>query len=125
VDGRADLYALGCVGYFLLTGSLVFDGENALQLVVKHLQAEPVPPSVRLGRPVPAELERAIMSCLAKAPDARPADATVLVEALTCAGANDWTQVDARSWWETTFSPAPSDPADRAAPPSAFLEVAR
>ena len=45
VDGRADLYALGCVGYFLLTGSLVFEGENALQLVVKHIQAEPVPPS--------------------------------------------------------------------------------
>jgi eukaryotic-like serine/threonine-protein kinase len=125
VDGRADLYALGCVGYFLLTGSLVFEGENALQLVVKHLQTEPVPPSVRLGRPVPPDLERAIMSCLAKTPDARPADAAVLAEALTCAGANDWTQVNARRWWETTFCPAPSDRAHRTAPPTEFLEVAR
>ena len=59
VDGRADLYALGCVGYFLLTGSLVFEAENALQLVLKHIQAEPVAPSVRLGAPVPDALERA------------------------------------------------------------------
>jgi serine/threonine-protein kinase len=53
VDARADLYALGCVGYFLLTGAMVFEGDNPLQLVLKHLQTEPVPPSRRLGGPVP------------------------------------------------------------------------
>ncbi len=124
VDGRADLYALGCVGYFLLTGALVFEGENALQLVVKHLQAEPVTPSARLGRPLPEPLERAILSCLAKAPGDRPVDAAALAEALTRAGADDWTQADARGWWNTTFSPAAER--DRtAAPPTAFLEVTR
>jgi serine/threonine-protein kinase len=123
VDGRADLYALGCVGYFLLTGSLVFEGENALQLVLKHIQTEPVPPSVRLGRAVPDVLERAILSCLAKAPGARPADAATLADALTLAGADDWTQSDAKRWWETTFTPKPSsDP--QVAPPTEFLEVA-
>jgi eukaryotic-like serine/threonine-protein kinase len=123
VDSRADLYALGCVGYFLLTGSLVFEGENALQLVLKHMQTEPVPPSVRLGRPVPEALERVILDCLAKAPDARPADATILAGALTGAGADGWTQSDAKLWWETTFSPKPSSDSP-VAPPTEFLEVA-
>jgi serine/threonine-protein kinase len=123
VDARSDLYALGCVGYFLLTGSLVFEGENALQLVLKHIQTEPVPPSQRLGRPVPEALERVILSCLAKAPGARPADAGSLAEALTLAGADDWTQSDARRWWETTFTPKPSSDL-RVAPPTEFLEVA-
>jgi serine/threonine-protein kinase len=121
VDARADLYALGCVGYFLLTGSLVFEGENALQLVLKHIQTEPVPPSVRLGRPVPEALERVILGCLAKAPGARPADAATLADALTLAGADDWTQGDAKRWWENTFTPKPSEP--RIAPPTEFLEV--
>jgi hypothetical protein len=123
VDSRADLYALGCVGYFLLTGSLVFEGDNALQLVLKHIHTEPVPPSVRLGRPVPEALEGVILSCLAKAPGARPADAATLAEALTLAGANDWTQSDAKRWWETTFTPKPSSER-RVAPPTEFLEVA-
>jgi serine/threonine-protein kinase len=123
VDSRADLYALGCVGYFLLTGSLVFEGENALQLVLKHIQSEPVPPSLRVGRPVPEALERVILGCLEKSPGARPADAATLADALTRAGADDWTQSDARGWWETTFTPKPSSDL-RIAPPTEFLEVA-
>jgi serine/threonine-protein kinase len=123
VDSRADLYALGCVGYFLLTGSLVFEGENPMQLVLKHMQAEPVPPSVRLGRPVPEALEGVILSCLAKAPAARPADAEALEEALILAGADEWTQSDARRWWETTFTPKPLANL-RIPPPTEFLEVA-
>jgi hypothetical protein len=124
MDGRADLYALGCVGYFLLTGHLVFEGDNALQLVLKHIQVEPVPPSLRLGRPVPDTLERVILSCLAKAPAARPADAATLADALTLAGADDWTQADARQWWENTFTPKPTDSGLHIAPPTEFLDVA-
>ena len=122
VDARADLYGLGCVGYFLLTGSLVFEGESAMQLVLKHIQSPPVPPSVRLGRPVPETLERLIMACLAKAPSARPADASTLAEELTHAGANDWSQRDARQWWEHTFTPKPAS-GPIASPPTEFLEV--
>ena len=122
VDGRADLYALGCVGYFLLTGTLVFDGENAMQQILKHLQAAPVPPSTRLGRPLPDELERLVLDCLAKNPGDRPPDATALGERLTAAGADRWTQEDARRWWETTFTPAGESRIE--APPTEFLEIA-
>ncbi|HEU5042306.1 MAG TPA: serine/threonine-protein kinase, partial [Gemmatimonadales bacterium] len=79
VDGRTDLYMLGCVGYYLVTGALVFEGQTAMQVVVRHLQAEPVPPSARLGRPVPAGLERAILRCLAKSPMDRPSSALELL----------------------------------------------
>jgi serine/threonine-protein kinase len=123
VDGRADIYALGCVGYYLLTGTLVFQGENAMQLILKHIQAEPQRPSARMGRPVPAALEDLLMRCLAKAPDGRPADATTLARSLGHAGADDWTQDEARRWWETTFSPAPADGAHPAIV-TEFLEIA-
>jgi serine/threonine-protein kinase len=123
VDSRADLYALGCVGYFLLTGALVFEGENAMQLILKHIRAEPVPPSVRLGRPVPAALERLLMGCLEKDPADRPWEAAMLADALGDAGAEEWTQGAARLWWETEFTPAP--PRERREqPPTELLEVA-
>ena len=72
VDGRADLYALGCVAYYLLTGQLVFEAENAFQMVAKHLSAEPVPPSVAGGVDLPPGLERLVLACLAKQPADRP-----------------------------------------------------
>ena len=122
VDGRADLYALGCVGYFLLTGTLVFDGDNAMQQILKHLQAAPVPPSTRLGRPLPDALERLVLDCLAKSPADRPSGATALAERLTAAGADLWTQGDARLWWEGTFIPAGETRTE--APPTEFLEIA-
>jgi hypothetical protein len=120
VDGRADLYALGCVGYHLLTGRMVFEGDNALQLILKHLQTPPVAPSVRLGAPVPEALEKLILSCLAKSPADRPVDAAVLAAALTSAGADEWAQADARQWWETSFTPRPPE---SDAPPTEFVEV--
>ena len=123
VDARADLYALGCVGYFLVTGALVFEGENAMQLILKHIRSEPVSPSIRLGSPVPAELETLLLRCLAKDPADRPPDAATLAESLRRAGADTWTQEEARRWWETTFTPAPAGERHRA-PPTEFLEVA-
>jgi hypothetical protein len=122
VDSRADLYALGCVGYFLVTGALVFEGENAMQLILKHIRAQPVPPSARLGKPVPAALERLLMRCLEKDPADRPSDAATLAAALGEAGADEWTQAEARRWWETQFTPAP--PGERRKePPMELLEV--
>ena len=107
VDGRTDLYALGCVGYFLLTGCLVFEGEVPMQVILKHLQAEPVPPSVRLGRAIPPRLEALVLRCLAKDRAHRPAGAAELDEALGAAQAGSWTQVDARRWWESRIPAAP------------------
>jgi serine/threonine-protein kinase len=83
VDGRADIYALGCVAYWLLTGTQVFQAEGALQMVAKHLREDPMPPSERApSREIPAELERIVLRCLAKRPDQRP-DAHELAELLT------------------------------------------
>ena len=62
VDGRADLYSLGCVAYYLLTGHLVFEGETPLQTILKHLQQPPEPPSSRTDRPIPAELETLVLA---------------------------------------------------------------
>ena len=121
VDARADLYALGCVGYLLLTGALVFEGENAMQLVLKHIQAEPVPPSIRLGRALPSALEQLMMRCLAKTPADRPPDASTVAEVLGRAGADEWTQRDARGWWETTFTPPAREL--RGLPPTELLEI--
>ena len=78
VDGRADLYSLGCVAYYLLTGRLVFQGDTPLQTILKHLQQPPEPPSRVTDRPVPASLEELVLACLAKRPEERPASAAEL-----------------------------------------------
>ncbi len=82
VDARADLYSLGCVAYYLLTGHLVFEGETPLQTILKHVQQPPEPLSTRTGRPIPVELETLVLACLAKRPDDRPQSAAALAEAL-------------------------------------------
>jgi eukaryotic-like serine/threonine-protein kinase len=82
IDGRADLYSLGCVAYFLLTGQLVFQGDTAIQTMFMHLQQEPVPPSQRTENPIPPALERLILACLAKQPEDRPAGAADLAAGL-------------------------------------------
>jgi eukaryotic-like serine/threonine-protein kinase len=82
VDGRADIYALGCVAYWLLTGKRVFEADTPLQLVAKHIRSEPVPPSQRVaGLIIPARLEELVLQCLAKNPADRPT-ATALAEKL-------------------------------------------
>ncbi len=101
IDGRTDLYALGAVGYFLLTGTDVFDAPNVIELCSHHLKTTPDPPSSRIGEKLPAALEQAIMSCLAKDPDDRPADAGELFETLEQLKASySWSREDARSWWQ-------------------------
>jgi eukaryotic-like serine/threonine-protein kinase len=100
VDGRSDLYALGCVGYWLLTGSHVFDAATIIEICGMYVHAELTPPSVRLGRPVPVDLERTIMSCLAKSSDRRPDGAAALYEELrACAVTSPWDAKSARQWW--------------------------
>jgi serine/threonine-protein kinase len=100
VDGRADLYSLGCVAYYLLTGRIVFEAETALQMLLKHLQEPPVPPS-HVARPgtVPPELERLVLACLSKQPSSRPAGAAELSRALEEIRIEPWTQEQAEYWW--------------------------
>ena len=100
VDARADLYALGAVGYWLLTGAHVFNGTSIVEVCAHHLHSTPEPPSIRLRAPVPADLEAVILACLAKRPEERPASAHVLRERLAaCAAAGVWTNARAAAWW--------------------------
>ncbi|HUF35075.1 MAG TPA: serine/threonine-protein kinase [Gemmatimonadales bacterium] len=98
VDARTDLYSLGCVAYYLLTGRLVFEGETAIQVILKHIEEPPVPPSRRASLPVPPALERAVLACLAKRPADRPASAADLARMLAAAGTERWGPAEAARW---------------------------
>jgi RIO-like serine/threonine protein kinase len=101
LDARSDLYAVGAVGYFLLTGTPVFDGKSIVDLCKQHLQTTPQRPSERLGKPIDEQLQTIILRCLAKRPDDRPASAELCEgELLGCQSASRWTQVQAKAWWE-------------------------
>jgi serine/threonine-protein kinase len=100
VDGRTDLYGLGCVAYWLITGKLVFDEKGSTAMLLAHLQKTPVTPSQRIETAVPAGLDRAIMMCLAKDPADRPPSAESLARMLEDAdGVDPWTAEDAERWW--------------------------
>ena len=100
-DGRADLYALGCVAYYLLTGQLVFPAGNGLQMISKHIQETPAPPSARTELPVSAELDRAVLACLAKRPEDRPQTAAELDRMLAEVELEPWSEEAATHWWRT------------------------
>jgi serine/threonine-protein kinase len=100
VDARADLYALGAVGYWLLTGTHVFGGKSILEVCSHHLHSVPDPPSTRLKAPVSPDLENVLLACLAKRPEDRPASAQALRDRLrACAAAGRWTNARAAAWW--------------------------
>ncbi len=105
VDGRADIYAVGCVAYYLLTGKVVFEAESALQAIAKHLRESPVPPSVRAGITLPAGLDDVVLACLAKAASDRPASATELSDRLAAIPTERWGREEAARWW-TEHRPA-------------------
>ena len=99
-DHRVDVYAVGCVAYWLLTGMLVFEGENALQVMTQHVQAEPRRPSQRIEEPVPAALEQLVMACLEKDPARRPATAEAVSDRLDAVLLPaEWTAERAEEWW--------------------------
>jgi eukaryotic-like serine/threonine-protein kinase len=101
VDGRADIYATGCVAYWLLTGQLVFTADTPMRMLLHHAHTKPVPPSARTEMPIPSALEDLVLSCLAKDPAERPQSARELSLGLAkLEGANAWTQDRARTWWE-------------------------
>ncbi len=117
VDGRADLYALGCVGYFLLTGQPVFDRKTALETLHDHTSTRPIPPSRRVATPIPADLEAVLLDCLAKDPADRPEGARVLEARLAAtSSAGHWSREDAERWWDghppaaATYRPQPTEP---------------
>jgi len=102
VDGRADIYALGCVAYYLLTGRLVFEAEQVFQLVVKHLEATPTPPSQRVAFPIPPALDQLVLACLAKEPEERPGAAAMArsLAGIGATGVELWGEEQAMRWWQ-------------------------
>ena len=103
VDGRADIYSIGCVAYWLLTGTVVFRSDSTMGLLVQHAQATPERPSRRSGQAIPKALEDLVMACLAKDPLARPQTARELSLRLAASHDASWTETQARQWWEGAY----------------------
>ncbi len=121
LDARSDLYSVGAVGYFLLTGRPVFGGSGIADILYKQVHEEPESPSSRLGRTVSPDLESLLLRCLSKRPDERPESAEALGEMLAaCESSGSWRAAEARAWWLGDAKSAPvSSPVETPADPSA------
>ena len=100
IDGRADIYATGCVAYWLLTGQLVFTADSVMGAIMHHAHTPPTPPSQRSELAIPPALDDLVLSCLAKDPADRPQTAAELSRRL--AGirvVSGWSDERARDWW--------------------------
>ncbi len=103
-DGRTDIYSLGCTAYWALTGSFVFQGGNALETMMMHVNAAPQPPVGRGGQMIPSDLDRLVLACLEKDPADRPRDVDEVAEMLAaCDVGEPWTQETAQAWWEANL----------------------
>jgi eukaryotic-like serine/threonine-protein kinase len=123
IDGRADLYGLGGVAYYLLTGTAVFSGSTVMEVIGQHLHSDPDRPSLRLGSEIPEDLERVVLQCLAKHPDQRPGNAgrleTMLAE---LAQRHPWPASTARQWWTEFRVQQPSRFSKRSVDPNAATQ---
>lgn len=101
VDHRVDLYGLGGVAFFLLTGQPPFPGGSVLEICGHHLHTPPTPPGQLTKSPVPSDLEALVLKCLSKKPGDRPSGALELQDALVaCARSSPWSLAEARPFWK-------------------------
>ncbi len=108
IDSRADIYSVGCVAYWLLTGDLVFRGDTPIAVMMHHAHTAPVPVSQRSELPIPPELDRLILSCLEKDPAKRPQSARELARRLAeIPVATPWSEELAATWWSRHEPNAP------------------
>ena len=104
LDACTDLYAVGCVAYWLVTGRLVFKGRTAMDTMMHHAHAEPVPPSTKSALEIPSALDHVILACLAKSAEDRPASADALADALGAIKTRAaWTPQRAHEWWDEHY----------------------
>jgi len=100
IDARHDIYAVGCLGYFLLCGYPPFGGRSTVEVCLAHLHATPIRPSVRSDLPVPTELEELVLACLSKKPSDRPENARAICDRLLALSSSCvWSDAEARKWW--------------------------
>ena len=103
LDARSDIYSLGAVAYYLLTGRPPFQANGRTAVLIAHAR-DPVEPPSRVRPGIPEDLERVVLRCLAKPPDQRFPDALALEQALgACACAGDWDQGRATQWWQGEY----------------------
>jgi serine/threonine-protein kinase len=109
VDRRADVYALGCVAYFLLTGQTVFASHDSpMKQLMRHVQDTPLPPSARTTQHIPRAVDDLVLACLQKDPRDRPQSAEALCDMATaCVTRDTWSLSAARQWWETRLPGMP------------------
>jgi len=101
VDTSSDIYSLGCVAYFLLTGRIVFEGGDVKERNEKHIKDLPLPPSKKTTQAIPPELEKLIMACLEKLPANRPQNADKLAEDFLKSVPQTWGSAEITDWWTT------------------------
>ncbi|MCA8980841.1 MAG: protein kinase [Planctomycetes bacterium] len=100
VDARTDIYSLGAVAFYLLTGKHHLSGGTDADLLDRILRQEPVAPSKRTDQPIPPELDELVRACLSKEMDERPADTAAVLAVLdSIKSLEPWTEERAASWW--------------------------
>jgi serine/threonine-protein kinase len=111
LDARTDIYAIGCVAYWLLTGKEVFEAGSPAMMMAHHLETRPRPPSARAGVPIPPHLEGAVLDCLNKDPDRRPQTAEALAQRVAATGhIAAWSDELAQAWWSEHAPPRTAEP---------------
>jgi serine/threonine protein kinase len=123
IEPRSDLYALGSLGYFLLTGQYIFDADNVAEIHAKQLNSAPIPPSQRTRQPISSAMEQLLLQCLEKKADSRPASAVALRQLLLATpAAAEWTPELRAAWWKN-FDSQPSPAADESNPSTPMAPV--